>query len=133
VIEPPLMPRLSRLATLPARQTPLLIAEAMHQSTRLSFQLPPGTRVWGTQQSELKHGEHRVTSKDRVVGRTLVLEREVSIAAGRVPPADYPAFAAFTREAERVLSQPIVLRNDAGGAPAAAAPDASALPAGATR
>jgi hypothetical protein len=128
VIEPPMMPRLSRLSTLPVRQTPLLIGEAMHQSTRLRFALPPGTRVWGTQQVELKHGEHHVTCRDSVQGRTLVLEREVSIAAGRVAPADYPAFAAFTREAERVLSQPIVLRSDTAPPPAASISPPSASP-----
>ncbi len=129
VIEPPLMPRLTRLSALPSRQTPLLIAEAMHQSTRLSFTLPPGTRVLGAQQSELKHGEHRVWCRDRVEGRSLVLEREVALAAGRVAPADYPSFAAFTREAERLLSQPIVLRSEGGPAAAAALP--AALPAAA--
>jgi len=101
---------LTRLSSLPARQTPLLIAEAMHQSSRLTFQLAPGTRVWGTRAAQLEHGEHRVLSRDRVQGQTLVLDREVSIAAGRVAPADYPGFAAFTREAEQLLSQPIVLR-----------------------
>ncbi|MEY4550531.1 MAG: hypothetical protein RL685_6726, partial [Pseudomonadota bacterium] len=126
VIEPPMMPRLSRLSTLPTRQTPLLIGEAMHQSTRLRFQLPPGTRVWGTQQVELKHGEHHVTCRDSVQGSILVLEREVSIAAGRVAPADYPAFAAFTREAERVLSQPIVLRSEAGLPPTSSPASSSA-------
>jgi len=118
VIEPPLMPRLTRLSTLPARQTPLLIGEAMHQSSRLTFQLPPGTRVWGTRDAHLEHGEHRVVCRDRVQGQTLILDREVSIAAGRVAPADYPGFATFTREAEQLLSQPIVLRME----PASSAP-----------
>jgi cellulose synthase operon protein C len=122
VIEPPLMPRLSRLSTLPARQTPLLIGEAMHQSSRLTFQLAPGTRVWGTREAQLQHGEHRVVSRDRVQGQTLILDREVSIAAGRVAPADYPGFAAFTREAEQLLSQPIVLRVEATPGPARGEP-----------
>jgi hypothetical protein len=119
VIEPPLMPRLSRLATLTERQTPLLIAEAMHQSSRLTIKLGPGLHVWGIQSARLEHGEHRVVAKDSVSGDTLVLDREVSIAAGRVSPADYPAFAEFTREAERLLSQPIVLGPDTPGAPKA--------------
>lgn len=122
VIEPPLMPRLTRLSTLPTRQTPLLIGEAMHQSSRLTFHLAPGTRVWGTREAELVHGEHRVVSRDRVQGQTLVLDREVSIAAGRVAPADYPGFATFTREAEQILSQPIVLRVEAAAGPPRAEP-----------
>lgn len=118
VIEPPLMPRLTRLSALPARQTPLLIGEAMHQSSRLTFQLPKNTHVWGTSEGKLEYGEHHVVSRDKVQGDTLVLEREVSIAAGRVAPEDYPGFAKFTRDAEQLLSQPIVLRRDAA-APAA--------------
>jgi len=116
VIEPPLMPRLTQLSALPARQTPLLIGEPMHQSSRLTFQLPRNTRVWGTSEGKLEHGEHRVLSRDKVEGDTLVLDREVSIAAGRVAPEDYPGFAKFTRDAEQLLSQPIVLRRDAGSA-----------------
>lgn len=109
VIEPPLMPRLTRLASLPERQTPLLIREAMHQSARLEIALEPGTEVWGLRQGEVREGDYRVVARDSVDHGTLVLDREVSIAAGRVSPADYPRFLAFTREAEQLLSQPIVL------------------------
>jgi hypothetical protein len=120
VIEPPLMPRLTRLASLPERQTPLLIREAMHQSVRLEIELEPGTEVWGARQGEVREGDSRVVARDSVSAGKLVLDREVSIAAGRVSPADYPRFVAFTREAEQLLSQPIVLskggaRREAGG------------------
>jgi hypothetical protein len=110
VIEPPLMPRLSRLATLGERQTPLLIREAMHQSARLTIRLAAGTRVWGAQQGRVAEGDYEVVAQDEVSPGTLVLDREVSIAAGRVSPEDYPRFLAFTSEAERLLSQPVVLR-----------------------
>lgn len=117
VIEPPLMPRLTRLASLPERQTPLLIREAMHQSARLEIALEPGTQVWGTRQGEVKLGEYRVVARDVVSDDKLVLEREVSIAAGRVSPADYARFVAFTREAEQLLAQPIVLTRGARDQP----------------
>ena len=117
VIEPPLMPRLTRLATLPERQTPLLIRESMHQSARLEIALEPGTSVWGTRQGKVESGEYSVVARDVVQGDVLVIDREVSIAAGRVSPADYGRFQRFTREAEELLSQPIVLTR--GGAPAA--------------
>lgn len=116
VIEPPLMPRLTRLATLPERQTPLLIREAMHQSARLEIAIEPGTQVWGLRQGEVEEGEYRVVARDAVKGGTLVLDREVSIAAGRVSPAEYPRFLAFTRDAEQLLSQPIVLTTGAAAA-----------------
>jgi tetratricopeptide (TPR) repeat protein len=121
VIEPPLMPRLTRLASLPERQTPLLIREAMHQSARLEIAIEPGTEVWGLRQGEVREGDYRVVARDSVSGGTLVLDREVSIAAGRVSPADYPRFLAFTREAEQLLSQPIVLTR-AGARPEAGRP-----------
>jgi hypothetical protein len=107
------MPRLTRLATLPERQTPLLIREAMHQAARLEIALEPGTQVWGTRQGELKLGEYRVVARDSVEGDRLVLDREVSIAAGRVSPEDYARFLAFTREAEQLLAQPVVLTQGA--------------------
>ena len=116
VIEPPLMPRLTRLATLPERQTPLLIREAMHQSARLEIAIEPGTQVWGLRQGEVEEGEYRVVARDAVKGGTLVLDREVSIAAGRVSPAEYRRFLAFTRDAEQLLSQPIVLTTGAAAA-----------------
>jgi hypothetical protein len=103
------MPRLTRLASLPERQTPLLIREAMHQSARLTIRLAPGTEVWGTQAGSVKEGDYQVVARDSVNGDTLVIDREVAIAAGRVSPEGYPRFLAFTREAERLLSQPIVL------------------------
>ena len=86
VIEPPLMPRLTRLASLPERQTPLLIREAMHQSARLTIRaLRPGRASGAAQVGSVVEGEYRVVANDRVKGDTLVLDREVSIAAGRVP------------------------------------------------
>ncbi|HWO11679.1 MAG TPA: DUF3857 domain-containing protein, partial [Polyangiaceae bacterium] len=122
VIEPPLMPRLTRLATLPERQTPLLIRESMHQSARLLIQLAPGTKVWGQRTGKVESGEYLVEARDAVQGDVLVLDREVSIAAGRVSPADYGRFLSFTREAEELLSQPIVLTRTGARAPGAGSP-----------
>jgi hypothetical protein len=47
-----------------------------------------------------------------------VIDREASLAAGRVAPADYERFAAFTREAARLLLQPLVLRHSGRGSQA---------------
>jgi hypothetical protein len=115
VIEPPLMPRLTRLAALPERQTPLLIREAMHQSARLEIAIGPSTQVWGLRQGEVQEGQYRVVARDEVKGGVLVLDREVSLAAGRVSPADYARFLAFTQQAEQLLAQPIVLTTGASG------------------
>lgn len=114
VIEPPLMPRLSRLAALPSRQTPLLIREAMHQSARLRVRLWPGARVWGAQQGRVTEGDYSVTAQDSVNDGVLVLDREVSLVAGRVSPENYAAFASFSERADRLLSQPVVIKKGSG-------------------
>lgn len=120
VIEPPLMPKLGRLATLPARQTPLLVREPMHQRARLTIRLPRGARVWGTEQGSVKEGDDEVLARDSVKDGVLVLDREVSIAAGRVSSDDYAKFLAFTERADRLISQPIVISTSLAAEPAAA-------------
>jgi hypothetical protein len=45
VIQPPFIPRLSQFATLPARQTPLLIADSLSQRVNLSIVLPRGASL----------------------------------------------------------------------------------------
>jgi hypothetical protein len=117
VIEPPLMPKLGRLATLPARQTPLLVREAMHQSARLSIRLPPGARVWGTEQGRVREGEDQVLARDQVKDGILILDREVSIGAGRVSSEEYAKFLAFTERADQLISQPIVISTSGAAAP----------------
>jgi hypothetical protein len=118
VIAPPLMPRLSLLTGLATRQTPLLIREAMHQRVRFELQIDPAIRVLGLANGQLEHGPHRVRARDELRAGRLVIDREASIAAGRVAPDDYERFAAFTREAERLLLQPLVLRHSGRGSQA---------------
>ena len=59
-------------------------------------------------------------ANDVVDSKLLALDREVSIAAGRVSPADYARFLAFTREAEQLLAQPIALSRTAVEGPRSA-------------
>jgi cellulose synthase operon protein C len=109
LIEPPLMPRLARLASLPVRQTPLLLRESTHQSIKLSVRLRPGTRVLGVNPGVVEDGPRKVSVKDRVNGNVLTLEREILLPAGRISVADYPRFMEFTRAAGALISRPIVV------------------------
>ncbi|HEY3495701.1 MAG TPA: DUF3857 domain-containing protein, partial [Polyangiaceae bacterium] len=106
VIQPPAFgPRLSQFATLPARQTPLLIVESVAQNLKLAIELPPGASTAAIGSPEIvEDGERRVEVKDSSTAKGLVLERNVLLPAGRVQPGDYPTFLDFTRRADEALS-----------------------------
>jgi tetratricopeptide (TPR) repeat protein len=107
LLEPPYAPRLSQLATLPVRQTPLLLGDATHQEVRLSLELPPQAKVAKPQARVVHDGERQVRIRDRLEGSTLVLERVIAFPAGRIQPAEYAGFARFVRSAENALSTSI--------------------------
>jgi hypothetical protein len=111
VIQPPFIPRLSQFATLPSRQTPLLIVDALSQRTKLSIELPAGasldTRLGAL---EIKDGERQVVVADKSQPGKIVLERRVSIPAGRVQTRDYAKFLEFTRNADEAISGSVRVR-----------------------
>src|SRR5207244_10924918 len=45
VLAPPFPIRISQIARLPRRQTPLLLGEPTYAKVRISFKLPPGARI----------------------------------------------------------------------------------------
>lgn len=106
MIQPPgFTPRLGQFATLPVRQTPLLMVESVAQDVRIAVELPAGASVQTAFAAQhLKDGERRVEVNDAVEGKTLVFERHVSLPAGRIQPQDYPAFLEFTRRADEALA-----------------------------
>jgi len=116
ILSPPFTPRISQLATLPARQTPLLIDEATHQEVRLRIGLPRGAEVEsGVAPAELSDGERRVTIADRVETakdgkKVLVLDRVVDVPAGRIQPAQYAKFLTFARRADDALGASVRIR-----------------------
>jgi hypothetical protein len=110
VVAPPLGPDLDRLATLEARATPLLLGEAIHRTVKLEIELPKGASVTVPDVAPIRDGDRSVTVRDSAKGGILRLEREVSIPAGRVQPADYRSFAAFARRSDDALARGIVVR-----------------------
>jgi tetratricopeptide (TPR) repeat protein len=110
VFTPPLSPNLGRLATLPSRQTPLLIGETLHRSISVDIALPPGASLEGLMPGTVEDAGHRVVIKDSVKPGVLHVERTVDIPAGRIQPADYPRFSRFARQADDALSRAVQLR-----------------------
>jgi tetratricopeptide (TPR) repeat protein len=111
VAPPNFTPRLSQFATLPVRQTPLLMVEAISQDVRVAVELPAGASVQTNMTpSKLSNGERKVTVNDAVQGQSLVFERHVSLPAGRIQPNDYPSFLEFTRQADEALAGSVRVR-----------------------
>jgi cellulose synthase operon protein C len=108
-IAPPFAPRLGQYATLPTRQTPILLSTDQDLSVSMKIHLPPGARVELPESSLLRDGEYRVEVRDRMVGEDLVLERVLRLPAGRIPVADYERFAQFTRAADAALNRDIIV------------------------
>jgi hypothetical protein len=112
VISPPFAPGLTQLATLPARQTPLLISEASHQIVALEIHVPTGARIESPPgKVEVKDGDRRVTVRDSVgPNGVLVLSRTIDLPAGRIQPADYGRFVRFAQKSDDALSRSIRIR-----------------------
>lgn len=107
VFSPPLAPDLGRLATLPTRQTPLLVGETLHRRIDIQIDLPKGATVEGLAQGTFTDGDRKVSISDVTKGGTLSIVRAIDIPAGRIQPVDYAAFAKFARQADDKLSQGI--------------------------
>jgi hypothetical protein len=110
VIAPPLAPSLGKLATLPARQTPLLMPETLRRTIGVDIELPKGATIAGLAAATLAEGDRRVSVQDTATNGVLHMKRTIDLPAGRVQPADYPKFAAFARQADNALSRAIQVR-----------------------
>ena len=110
LITPPFNPNLGQLASLPERETPLLIGQAIHRLLRLEVKLPPGATAQLEKPASFSHDRFDVAIRDRVEGSTLILEREVKLHAGRVAPEAYADFASKIRAADEALSHDITVR-----------------------
>ncbi|HEY2410128.1 MAG TPA: hypothetical protein VGI10_29190, partial [Polyangiaceae bacterium] len=105
-IAPPFGPRVSQLAALPQRQTPLLMAEATHREVELKLVLPKNAQlVSDLPQVIVRDAERTVQVHDSSRHGELTLSRIVDLPAGRVKPKDYPQFLDFARHADEALSQ----------------------------
>jgi tetratricopeptide (TPR) repeat protein len=111
VISPPFGVRLSQLAVLPVRQTPLLLVDATQQHIKLTLELPAGAKLEQlAAPRSVRNGERVVSVRDAQRGNALVLDREIALPAGRVQPAAYPQFQEFARQADEALFHSVRVR-----------------------
>jgi hypothetical protein len=104
---------IAQIASLPQRQTPLLLSTASHVEVSFQIVMPPGARVPASlPRGELHDGERSIIVKDSVDGNSIRLVRVVDIPAGRVQPGpEYARFVAFTQAADQLLAREIALGN----------------------
>lgn len=117
LVSPPFAPRIGQLATLPERQTPLLLVDFPDQVVQLRLHLPKGTRAPKLDSREITSGNRRVTVRDRIEAGQVLLDRQVVIPAGRIQVADYPEFSRFARSADEALSASIRMILSGGEVP----------------
>jgi hypothetical protein len=108
VLTPPFSAGLGGLATLPTRETTLLLGEASRIEIRLRIKLPQGAKVVTPLETvELKDGDRRVEVRDRMEGDVLVIDRLIDLPAARIRPDAYGAFQKFTRLADDATQRDI--------------------------
>ncbi len=107
IITPPLSPDFGRLATLPSRQTPLLIPETLHRDVDVTIDLPSKATASGLLPATITDGKARVAVTDSTSGNVLRLTRSIDIPAGRIQPAEYEAFARFAHASDDAVSREI--------------------------
>ena len=111
MIAPPFGPRVSQLAALPQRQTPLLMVEATHREINLRVLLPKGAELASdVVPIKIDDGDRSVQVADNAKAGELSLLRTVNLPAGRVQPSDYPKFLVFARHADEALSRSVRVR-----------------------
>ncbi len=103
--------RIGQLATLPTRQTPLLLGSASHAEVRFTVVVPESMRAPVTLPTgEVKDGDRFVSVRDAVHGHAVTLDRVIDLPAGRVQPgADYARFQKFTQDADALVERDVAL------------------------
>ena len=104
---------IAQIASLPQRQTPLLLGSSSHVEVDFQILTPTTMRLPASLPGgELRDGDRSVVVKDSVEGNALKLVRVIDIPAGRVQPgAEYARFVQFTQSADQLLAREIALGN----------------------
>jgi hypothetical protein len=102
---------LTQLATLPERQTPLLLGSSSHVEVRFEVLVPESMRLPANlPNAEARDRDRVVEIKDTNHGRSLLLDRIVDMPAGRVQPgAESASFRRFVEEADRLLEREVLI------------------------
>lgn len=101
-----------RYVQLSARRTPLYIDNTERTRTKVTLQLPEGYALRGeamVTDEKTKFGNYRRVEK--VDGRTLTIDEELSIPMSRVPPPEYESFGGFAGEVDLIQTRDLVLES----------------------
>jgi hypothetical protein len=103
--------RIAQLASLPQRQTPLLLPASSHVEVRFEVVVPNSWQVPSSlPPSELREGDSTMIVHDSVAGHALRLDRIVDLPATRIEAGDaYARFARFTQDADATIEREIAL------------------------
>lgn len=101
--------RLSQLAVLPERQTPLLIGVSSHIDVRFEIVVPASMKMpTSLPNADVHDADRFISVKDKVNGHAIELVRTIDIPAGRIQPgAAYAKFVQFTQNADDVAERDI--------------------------
>jgi hypothetical protein len=104
---------IAQIASLPQRQTPLLLGSSSHVDVSFQIVTPTTMRLPASLPGgEIRDGDRSVVVKDSVEGNAIRLVRTVDIPAGRVQPGvEYARFVAFTQAADQLLAREIAIGN----------------------
>ena len=101
-------------ATLPARETDLLVEAPLIESSEFVVHLPAGIEVSRLPQSaEIKSGFGEYHTEFQAQTKTLTIQRSFRIPAQEVSSSDYPAFSSFAFAIDAAERQSIQLRRTA--------------------
>ncbi|MEM1031431.1 MAG: hypothetical protein AAF928_10835 [Myxococcota bacterium] len=107
-VKVPFLAALAPLVSKPERETPLYIGDraTRHVKLQLEVALPPGAKVLTPLELvTIESPALRVIVRDRILGDTLMIDREVELPAGRIQPEGYPAFVTLVRRADDALNR----------------------------
>ncbi len=111
LIQPPFSTRVTQFASLPSRQTPLLIVEPTQQNVHLEVALPRGAELQSpVGPRRVEDGERKIIVDDKAQAGKLTLHRQVFIPSGRIQPDAYPRFLDFARKADDALLSSVRVR-----------------------
>jgi tetratricopeptide (TPR) repeat protein len=111
VLAPLFSMHLAQLASLPERQTPLLLGASSHVEVRFDITIPASTQMPSNlPHAELRDGDRTVSVSDAIHGHAIELVRTIDIPAGRIrPDVEYEKFRRFVGEADALIEREIYL------------------------
>jgi tetratricopeptide (TPR) repeat protein len=93
----------------PERKLPLLLGDETCTDSHISLTLPPGARARPSKPAFLQAPLSTFSLSASQKGDRLILEKALRVKAGRVTPAEYPAFRDFCQQVDRRDTEEIVI------------------------